>query len=65
MVLEMGSDYIMSPSVSTPMISMRFVSSSRMPGDNRGQVVSWSYGRWFEIRDPDDNAVRFFAPNQP
>jgi glyoxylase I family protein len=34
-------------------------------GRQPGQVTSWSYGRWFEIRDPDDNAVRFFAPNQP
>jgi catechol 2,3-dioxygenase-like lactoylglutathione lyase family enzyme len=34
-------------------------------GRQPGQVISWSYGRWFEIRDPDDNAVRFFAPNQP
>jgi glyoxylase I family protein len=34
-------------------------------GRQPGLVVSWSYGRWFEVRDPDDNAVRFFAPNQP
>jgi glyoxylase I family protein len=34
-------------------------------GRRPGPVVSWSYGRWFEIRDPDGNAVRFFAPNQP
>ena len=34
-------------------------------GRHPGPVVSWSYGRWFEIRDPDGNAVRFFAPNQP
>jgi catechol 2,3-dioxygenase-like lactoylglutathione lyase family enzyme len=33
-------------------------------GRQPGPVVSWSYGRWFEIRDPDGNAVRFFAPNQ-
>ena len=35
------------------------------PGRQPGPVVSWSYGRWFEIRDPDANAVRLFAPNQP
>ena len=34
-------------------------------GRQPGQVTSWSYGRWFEIRDPDHNAVRFFGPNQP
>jgi glyoxylase I family protein len=34
-------------------------------GRQPGQVTSWSYGRWFEIRDPDDNAVRFFAPDKP
>jgi catechol 2,3-dioxygenase-like lactoylglutathione lyase family enzyme len=34
-------------------------------GRRPGPVVSWSYGRWFEIPDPDGNAVRFFAPNQP
>jgi catechol 2,3-dioxygenase-like lactoylglutathione lyase family enzyme len=34
-------------------------------GRQPGAVVSWSYGRWFEIRDPDANALRFFAPNQP
>ena len=34
-------------------------------GRQPGPIVSWSYGGWFEIRDPDDNAVRFFAPNQP
>lgn len=33
-------------------------------GRQPGPIVSWSYGRWFEIRDPDGNAVRFFAPNQ-
>jgi glyoxylase I family protein len=32
-------------------------------GRRPGPVVSWGYGRWFEIRDPDGNAVRFFAPN--
>jgi catechol 2,3-dioxygenase-like lactoylglutathione lyase family enzyme len=34
-------------------------------GRQPGPVVSRSYGRWFEIADPDGNAVRFFAPNQP
>lgn len=34
-------------------------------GRQPGPIVSSSYGRWFEIRDPDGNAVRFFAPNQP
>jgi catechol 2,3-dioxygenase-like lactoylglutathione lyase family enzyme len=34
-------------------------------GRQPGPVISWSYGQWFEIRDPDGNAVRFFAPNQP
>ena len=34
-------------------------------GRQPGPIVSWSYGRWFEIRDPDGNAVRFFAPSQP
>ena len=34
-------------------------------GRQPGPVVSWSYGRSFEFRDPDGNAVHLFEPNQP